>query len=51
MELKDLILIIISIILGTLIVYVIFRLFLWLLPIIIALIIAYFIYLYLNERY
>ena len=47
MELKDLIIIIIAILIA----YVILRIFTWLLPVIVVLIIAFVIYTYLSERF
>ena len=47
MELKDLIFIIVAILIAV----AILKLFMWLLPIFIVAIIAFFIYMYLSERY
>ncbi|WP_407415040.1 hypothetical protein [Methanobrevibacter sp.] len=47
MELKDLAFIIIAILVGVLV----FKLFMWLLPVIVVLLIAFFVYIYLSERY
>ncbi len=47
MELKDLAFIIIAILIGVLV----FKLFMWLLPVIVVLLIAFFVYIYLSERY
>ncbi|WP_405295618.1 hypothetical protein [Methanobrevibacter sp.] len=47
MELQDLIFIIGAILIAV----VLFKLFMWLLPIIVVLLIAFFIYLFLQERY
>ena len=47
MELRDLAFIIIAILIGVLV----FKLFMWLLPVIVILLIAFFVYIYLSERY
>ena len=47
MELKDLIFVIIAIFIAVLLL----KVFMWLLPVIVVLIIAFFIYMYLQERY
>ncbi|WP_296798703.1 hypothetical protein [uncultured Methanobrevibacter sp.] len=47
MELRDLAFIIIAILVGVLV----FKLFMWLLPVIVVLLIAFFVYIYLSERY
>ena len=47
MELRDLAFIIIAILVGVLV----FNLFMWLLPVIVVLLIAFFVYIYLSERY
>ena len=47
MELQDLVFIIIAIFVAVLL----FKLFIWLLPVIVVLLIAFFIYLFLKERY
>ncbi|WP_296792612.1 hypothetical protein [uncultured Methanobrevibacter sp.] len=47
MELQDLIYIIIAIFVAV----VLFKIFMWLLPVIVVLVIAFFIYMFLKERY
>ena len=47
MELQDLIFIIIAILIAV----VLFHIFMWLLPVIVVLVIAFFIYMFLSERY
>jgi len=47
MELQDLIFIIIAILVAVLL----FKVFMWLLPVIVVLVIAFFIYMFLNDRY
>jgi len=47
MELKDLIFVIIAIFAAV----ILFKLFMWLLPVIVVLLIAFFIYIFLQERY
>ena len=47
MELQDLIFIIIAILIGVLLL----KVFMWLLPVIVVLLIAFFIYMYLKENY
>ena len=47
MEIRDVIFIIIAIVLA----YIIFKLFIWLLPIVIILLLAFFIYTFLNQHY
>lgn len=47
MELRDLAFIIIAILVG----FLVFKLFMWLLPVIVVLLIAFFVYIYLSERY
>lgn len=47
MELRDLAFIIIAILVGVLV----FKLFMWLLPVIVVLLIAFFVYIFLSERY
>ncbi len=47
MELQDLIFIIIAIFVAV----ILFKLFMWLLPVIVVLLIAFFVYMFLNERY
>ncbi|WP_296883968.1 hypothetical protein [uncultured Methanobrevibacter sp.] len=47
MELQDLVFIIIAIFVAVLL----FKLFIWLLPVIVVLLIAFFIYMFLKERY
>lgn len=47
MELRDLAYIIIAIFVGVLV----FKIFMWLLPVVVVLLIAFFVYIYLSERY
>ncbi|SDA49427.1 hypothetical protein SAMN02910315_00915 [Methanobrevibacter millerae] len=47
MELRDLIFVIVAILAAV----VIFKVFMWLLPVFVVLIIAFFIYIFLSERY
>ncbi|MBR0059431.1 MAG: hypothetical protein IJP99_08895 [Methanobrevibacter sp.] len=47
MELQDLVFIIIAILVGV----VILKIFMWLLPVIVVLVIAFFVYMFLSERY
>lgn len=47
MELRDLVFIIIAILVGVLVL----KIFMWLLPVIVVLLIAFFVYMFLSERY